>query len=191
MSEPNPIVCNFTLTYSPIQLERFLLGSSLNPGTRLQPIKVDNLVHITSEQVTGDLVDPYISEVPKSAQLLSWSLKEGVGSDSSLIKSPELNYVQIYSLDQNQQRLTDESYWKDYFEIDENSTIAPNGCLYQVSAERNKGKVISIGLKDRRPDLLFGYGILFTVKIKGHKTVYFCRIDPLVSIRSTGPSTIS
>lgn len=190
MNAPNPKVCNFTLTYSPIQLERFLLGSSLNPGTRLQPIKVDNLVHITSEQVTGDRVDPYISEVPKSVQSLSWSINEGVGPDSNLIKSPDLNYVQVYSLDQMQQKLTDESYWNDYFEIDGNSTIAPNGCLYQVSSKK-KNKVISIGLKDDRSDLLLGYGILFTVEIKGQKTKYFCRIDPLVSIRSTDAGTIS
>ncbi len=176
--------CQLKLEYSSFQLERFFLNTCINPGTRLQPINVDNMVRVIPYPPLGSDVDPYISEVPYELGTISWSIEDTGHRTSSKISEPVLCFVEIYSL--NSDKDINRNYWEQYFILDDDhSIVAPNGALFQTSDDLDK---ISIDLqKDKdQGGLLFGYGVVFTIKVEkgGEKLTYYCRKDPVANLRS-------
>lgn len=177
-------LCQLKHEYSSFQLKRFLLNTNLNPGTRLQPTNVDAMVQVIPEPLIGDTVDPFISEVPGFIKTISWSVKEDGRFNSDLVQNPDLCFIEIYSLDPNRIPHPDRNYWERYFKLDKNSTVAPNGILFQ-SSDKNQNEQISIQLQDERSSLLFGYGLIFTVEVGKEGDTFFCRKDPVANIRSS------
>ncbi|GAA0893871.1 hypothetical protein GCM10009122_35510 [Fulvivirga kasyanovii] len=171
----------FTLEYSSRQLKQYLTAC-MNPGTRLQPNKVDSLVQLVMSGPRGTRFNPFIGEIPQAADKVTWTLQD-TEPDADDVGEPTLHYIGFYSLDPDQASVTTSSYWNDYFDLDKYSVVAPNGCLYQSSAD-NTNKV-TIGLRKDRGELLIGYGAVFTINIG--RTLYCCRIDPIANIRSGNP----
>lgn len=175
------------LEYSSFQLNRFLSNTYLNPGTRLQPIKVDPMVHIKPNPPIGDDVDPYISEVPDIIKTITWNIQENGKLQSGSIQKPKLCFIEMYSLDPDKHDYPNRNYWEQYFQLDKKcSTVAPNGSLFQVPYQ-NQNSQIQIQLQDNKNSLLFGYGVIFTVQVQMNEKqqTYYCRIDPIANIRSS------
>jgi len=172
---------HMNLVYSSFQLHRFLINSSPNPGTQLQPINVDNMVRVMPYPPFGSDIDPYISEVPYALKNISWSIEDTGQNTSSQISDAILCFLEIYALNPDQP--VDKSYWKKYFQLNKRSTVAPNGVLFQIPDDSGK---ICINLQEDGEDLLFGYGIVFTVDVEKEEKIvtYFCRKDPIANIRS-------
>ncbi len=178
------VECRQNLVYSSFQLSRFF-NTSLNSGNQLQPIRVDNMVRVMPYPPFGSDIDPYISEVPYELGSITWSIKDTGQNTSPELSDPVLCFVELYAL--NSDQVIDEYFLGKYFQLDEHSLVAPNGVLFQTSNNPDK---ISIDLQKEGGNLLFGYGVVFTIDVKkeNQETVtYYCRKDPIVNIRSSDP----